>query len=211
MGLASVRHVWPKPRPAAYRRRQPLRQPLPHVASEAAVTDRPFNVLFLCTGNSARSIMAEAILNKLGAGKFRAYSAGSQPKGVVHAETLRLLQGLSHDTSGFRSKSWNEFAKPGAPPLDFAFTVCDNAAGETCPVWPGQPMTAHWGVPDPAEARGAPAEITLAFKDAYRMLHQRIGVFTALPIRSLDQLSLQTKLNAIGRMQGATAKAAEPT
>jgi len=171
----------------------------------------PFNVLFLCTGNSARSIMAEAILNKLGAGKFRAYSAGSLPKGRVNPYTIQLLQSLSYDTSGFRSKSWNEFAKPGAPPLDFAFTVCDNAAGEVCPVWPGQPMTAHWGVPDPAEAKGSQAEISLAFKDAYRMLHQRIGVFTALPIRSLDQLSLQQRLKEIGRMDGATAKAKEPT
>jgi arsenate reductase len=175
------------------------------------VADRPFNVLFLCTGNSARSIMAEAILNKLGAGKFHAYSAGSQPKGQVHPETIRLLQGLGYDTSGFRSKSWSEFAKPGAPLLDFAFTVCDNAAGETCPVWPGQSMTAHWGIPDPAEANGNPTEIALAFKDAYRMLHQRIGIFTALALRSLDQLSLQNKLREIGRMQGATAKAAEPT
>jgi protein-tyrosine-phosphatase len=173
--------------------------------------DRPFNVLFLCTGNSARSIMAEAILNKLGHGKFQAYSAGSDPKGQVNSYTLQLLQSLGYDTSRFRSKSWNEFARPGAPPLDFAFTVCDNAAGETCPVWPGQPMTAHWGVPDPAEATGTPAEIALAFKDAYRMLHQRIGVFTALPIRSLDELSLQSKLNEIGRMSGATAKAIEPS
>jgi arsenate reductase len=175
------------------------------------MTDRPFNVLFLCTGNSARSIIAEAILNKRGGGKFNAYSAGSQPKGHVHPETIRLLQGLDYDTSGFRSKSWNELAKPGAPPLDFAFTVCDDAAGETCPVWPGQPMTAHWGVPDPAEARGSPAEIALAFKDAYRMLYQRISVFMELPIRSLDRLSLQSRLEEIGRMTGATAKAAEPT
>jgi arsenate reductase len=175
------------------------------------VTDRPYNVLFLCTGNSARSIVAEAILNKLGTGKFRAYSAGSQPRGQVHPETLRLLKGLDYDPSVLRSKSWNEFAKPGAPPLDFAFTVCDNAAGETCPVWPGQPMTAHWGVPDPAEARGTPAQVALAFKDAYRMLYQRIGVFTALPIGSLDQLSLQSKLKEIGRMDGAAAKAAERT
>jgi arsenate reductase len=175
------------------------------------MTDRPFNVLFLCTGNSARSIIAEAILNKRGGGKFNAYSAGSHPKGHVHPETIRLLQGLDYDTSGFRSKSWNELAKPGAPPLDFAFTVCDDAAGETCPVWPGQPMTAHWGVPDPAEARGSPAEIALAFKDAYRMLYQRISVFTELPIRSLDRLSLQSRLKEIGRMTGATAKAAEPT
>jgi arsenate reductase len=175
------------------------------------MADRPFNVLFPCTGNSARSIMAEAILNKLGAGKFHAYSAGSQPKGQVHPETVRLLQGLGYDTLGFRSKSWSEFAKPGAPSLDFVFTVCDNAAGETCPVWPGQPMTAHWGIPDPAEAKGNTAEVALAFKDAYRMLHQRIGIFTALPLRSLDKLSLQNKLREIGRMQGAAAKAVEPT
>ncbi len=175
------------------------------------MADRPYNVLFLCTGNSARSIMAEAVLNKLGVGKFRAFSAGSHPKGWVHPETLRLLQGLGYDTSRFRSKSWSEFADPGAPLLDFVFTVCDNAAGETCPVWPGQPMTAHWGVPDPAEANGTPAEIAFAFKDAYRMLFQRIGVFTSLPLRSLDQLSLQRKLREIGRSEGATAKAAEPT
>jgi arsenate reductase len=174
------------------------------------VTDRAFNALFLCTGNSARSIMAEAILNRLGAGKFRAYSAGSQPRGRVHPETIRLLQGLDYDISSFRSKSWDEFAKPGAPSLDFVFTVCDNAAGETCPLWPGQPMTAHWGVPDPADAAGTPAEVALAFKDAYRMLHQRIGVFTALPLRSLDRLSLQSKLKEIGRMGEAAAKAAEP-
>ena len=173
--------------------------------------DDPFNMLFLCTGNSARSVIAEAILNQVGAGRFRAYSAGSQPKGQVNPETLRLLQGLGFDISGFRSKSWSEFARPGAPALDFVFTVCDNAAGETCPVWPGQPMTAHWGIPDPAEATGTPAEIALAFKDAYRMLNQRIGVFTALPLRALDQLSLQRKLNEIGRMTGATAKATEPT
>ena len=176
-----------------------------------AVADRPYNVLFLCTGNSARSILAEAILSTTGAGRFCAYSAGSQPKGQVHPETLRLLLSLGYDTSGFRSKSWSEFAKPGAPALDFVFTVCDNAAGETCPVWPGQPMTAHWGVPDPAEAAGSPAEVALAFKDAYRMLNQRIGVFAALPLRSLDQLSLQQKLKAIGRLAGASAKAAEPT
>jgi arsenate reductase len=173
------------------------------------VTERPFN--FLCTGNSARSIMAEAILNRLGAGKLRAYSAGSHPREQVHPETIRLLQGLDYDISGFRSKSWNEFAKPGAPSLDFVFTVCDNAAGETCPLWPGQPMTAHWGIPDPAQADGSPAEIALAFKDAYRMLHQRIAAFTALPLRSLDRLSLQSRLKDIGHMDGATARAAEPT
>jgi arsenate reductase (thioredoxin) len=176
-----------------------------------AVAGQPFNVLFLCTGNSARSIMAEAILNKLGAGKFCTYSAGSQPKGQVHPETIRLLRGLGYDTSGYRSKSWSEFATPGAPALDFVFTVCDNAAGEACPVWPGQPMTAHWGIPDPALATGTAAEIALAFKDAYRMLFQRIGIFTALPLRSIDEMSLQNKLREIGRMQAATAKAAEPT
>jgi arsenate reductase (thioredoxin) len=161
----------------------------------------PYNVLFLCTGNSARSIMAEAILNKVGAGKFHAYSAGSQPKGHLHPETIRLLQSFGYDVLDFRSKSWHEFAKPSASALDFVFTVCDNAAGETCPIWPGQPMTAHWGVPDPAEAKGTDAEIALAFKDAYRMLNQRIGIFTALPIRSLDRLSLQKRLKEIGDMK----------
>jgi arsenate reductase (thioredoxin) len=170
-----------------------------------------FNVLFLCTGNSARSIMAEAILNRLGMGQFRAFSAGSHPKGQLHPETIRLLQGLHYDTSGLRSKSWSEFAEPGAPLLDFVFTVCDNAAGEICPVWPGQPMTAHWGIPDPAEATGTPAEKALAFKDAYRMLERRIGIFVSLPLRSLDQLSLQRRLREIGRIDGATAQAAEPT
>ena len=175
------------------------------------MAERPYNVLFLCTGNSARSIMAEAILNKVGAGHFRAFSAGSQPKGHVHPETLQLLQSLGYDTSGFRSKSWSEFADPSAPLLDFVFTVCDNAAGETCPVWPGQPITAHWGLPDPAEAKGNPVEIALAFKNTYRMLNQRIGILVALPLRSLDQLSLQKKLREIGRTEGATAKEVEPT
>ena len=174
------------------------------------MTDRPFNVLFLCTGNSARSVMAEAILNKVGAGKFQAFSAGSQPKGQVHPQSLHLLQSLGYDTTRYRSKSWNEFARPGAPALDFVFTVCDNAAGETCPFWPGQPMTAHWGIPDPAAAQGSAAEIALAFKDAYRMLERRIGVFTALPIRALGKLSLQAKLKDIGQMEGATGKVKEP-
>jgi protein-tyrosine-phosphatase len=163
------------------------------------MANQPLNVLFLCTGNSARSIVAEAILNKVGADRFRAYSAGSHPKGRVHPETVRLLQGLGYNTSGFRSKSWDEFTALGAPQFDFVFTVCDNAAAEACPLWPGQPMTAHWGVPDPAQATGSPAEIALAFKDTYRMLNQRIGIFTALPIRSLDQLTLQNKLKDIGR------------
>ena len=168
------------------------------------MTERRFNVLFLCTGNSARSVIAEAILNKIGGDKFRAYSAGSQPKGQVNPRTLQLLQGLGYDTAQFRSKSWSEFARPGAPPLDFVFTVCDNAAGEACPLWPGQPMTAHWGIPDPAAAEGSAAEIALAFKDAYRMLAQRIGIFVALPIDALDRLSLQAKLKEIGRLEGAT-------
>jgi arsenate reductase (thioredoxin) len=150
-------------------------------------------------------------LNKVGPGRFHAFSAGSRPKVQVDPHTIQLLQALDYDTSSVRSKSWSEFAKPAAPALDFVFTVCDNAAGEACPVWPGQPMTAHWGIPDPAEAKGSPAQIALAFKDAYRMLNQRIGIFTALPLRSLDQLSLQNKLREIGRMQGATVNAAEPT
>lgn len=174
------------------------------------MTDRVFNVLFLCTGNSARSIMAEAILNKAGAGKFKAFSAGSRPKGHVHPETLKLLQSLGFDTTRFRSKSWNEFTRPGASALDFVFTVCDNAAGETCPFWPGQPMTAHWGIPDPAAARGSAAEIAVAFKDAYRMLSRRIDVFAALPIASLDQITLQARLKEIGGMDGATAAVKEP-
>ena len=171
------------------------------------MADRPYNVLFLCTGNSARSIIAEAILNKIGGGRFRAWSAGSQPKGRVNPRTLTLLRGLGFDTSGFRSKSWNEFAKPGAPALDFVFTVCDNAAGEACPVWPGKPITAHWGISDPAEATGTEAQIGQAFSDAYRMLNQRISLFTSLPIASLDKLTLQNRLREIGRSQGATAKA----
>jgi arsenate reductase len=167
----------------------------------------PFNVLFLCTGNSARSIIAEAILNRLGKGKFRAFSAGSQPKGAVNLNTIRLLERLDYDTSALRSKSWSEFTQTGAPKLDFVFTVCDNAAGESCPVWPGQPMTAHWGIPDPAEAQGTPAEIALAFNDAYRMLSQRIGIFVSLPIAALDRLTLQAKLRDIGRVDEAPATA----
>jgi protein-tyrosine-phosphatase len=166
------------------------------------MADHPYNVLFLCTGNSARSVIAEAILNKMGAGKFRAYSAGSQPKGRVHPETLKLLRSLGYDTTGFRSKSWVEFLKE--PQFDFVFTVCDNAAEEVCPIWPGQPMTAHWGIPDPAEATGNQAEIALAFKEAYRLLNQRIGIFVSLPLRSLDELSLAAKLHEIGQMEGAT-------
>jgi arsenate reductase (thioredoxin) len=164
-----------------------------------ADTPRTYNVLFLCTGNSARSIMAEVILNRAGQGKFRAFSAGSQPKGQVHPYALDLLRRMNFDVSGLRSKSWSEFAKPDAPKLDFVFTVCDNAAAETCPVWPGQPMTAHWGVPDPAAATGNEAEVRLAFADAFRMLSNRINIFVSLPLRSLDALSLQRQLDAIGK------------
>jgi protein-tyrosine-phosphatase len=175
------------------------------------MADRPTNVLFLCTGNSARSIIAEAILNRLGAGNFRAYSAGSQPKGRVNPNAIQLLQSLGYDTSFYRSKSWDEFARAGEPKFDFVFTVCDHAAAEACPLWPGQPMTAHWGIADPAEATGTPGEIALAFRQAYRLLNQRIGIFTSLPLRSLGQLSLQGRLREIGRMAGATATVTEAT
>ena len=166
-----------------------------------------YNVLFLCTGNSARSIIAEAILNRAGRGRFKAFSAGSQPKGKINPRTLDLLRKLNHDVAALRSKSWAEFAKPGAPDLDFVFTVCDNAAGESCPLWPGQPITAHWGIPDPVAASGTQAEIALAFKDAYRMLNRRIDLFLALPIEKLDRLVLTTRLREIGRSEGATEKA----
>jgi len=158
-----------------------------------------FHVLFLCTGNSARSIMAEAILNRGGAGRFKAYSAGSHPKGMVHPYAVDLLKKLNYPAQDFRSKSWDEFAAAAAPKLDFVFTVCDNAASEVCPIWPGQPMTAHWGVPDPAAAEGTEAERRLAFADAYRMLNNRISIFVNLPIASLDRLSLQKRLTDIGR------------
>lgn len=160
--------------------------------------DSKLNVLFLCTGNSARSILAESILNRDGAGRFCAFSAGSHPKGEVHPHALDLLRKLNYPLAGLRSKSWEEFAVAGAPRLDFVFTVCDNAAGETCPIWPGQPMTAHWGVPDPAAAVGTEAERRLAFADSYRMLANRIGIFINLPLRSLDRLGLQQRLDAIG-------------
>jgi arsenate reductase len=166
-----------------------------------------YNVLFLCTGNSARSIIAEAILNREGRGRFKAFSAGSQPKGTVNPRTLDLLRKFNYDVATLRSKSWAEFAKPGAPDLDFVFTVCDNAAGESCPLWPGHPITAHWGIPDPAAASGTEAEIALAFKDAYRMLNRRIDLFLALPIQKLDRLVLTTRLKEIGRGEGATEKA----
>ena len=163
------------------------------------MADKVYNVLFLCTGNSARSVLAEAILNREGMGRFKAWSAGSHPKGEVHPYTLALLENLNFDTSFARSKSWDEFAAPGAPAMDFVFTVCDQAAAEACPVWPGQPMTAHWGVPDPAAVEGNEAEKRLAFSDTFRMLNNRISVFTSLPIASLDSLALQRQLDDIGR------------
>ena len=168
----------------------------------------PYNVLFLCTGNSARSIMAEVILNRAGQGKFRPFSAGSQPKGQVHPYALDLLTKLHYDVAGLRSKSWTEFSGPEAPKLDFVFTVCDNAAKETCPVWPGQPMTAHWGVPDPAEATGNEAEIRFAFADTLRMLTNRFNIFVSLPLQSVDQLTVQKQLDAIGKTKDADANPA---
>jgi arsenate reductase (thioredoxin) len=169
----------------------------------AVASHRPYNVLFLCTGNSARSIMAEAILSRFGAGKFNAYSAGSHPKGEVHPHALRLLERFNFKIGNFRSKNWEEFAQADAPPLDFVFTVCDNAAGEVCPVWPGQPMSAHWGVPDPAAATGSEAEIAAAFADAYGRLSNRITIFVALPFEGLDRLTLQKRLDDIGRSKDA--------
>ena len=165
----------------------------------------PLNVLFLCTGNSARSIMAESILNRVGAGKFKAFSAGSMPAGQVNPHALALLEKLNYPTEGLRSKPWDEFSRttnPGAPELDFVFTVCDNAAGEVCPIWPGQPMSAHWGLSDPAAVEGTAAEKAIAFADAYRMLNNRISIFVNLPMATLDSLSLQTRLNEIGKTQG---------
>ncbi|HUO66953.1 MAG TPA: arsenate reductase ArsC [Gammaproteobacteria bacterium] len=163
------------------------------------MTEREYRVLFLCTGNSARSIIAESVLNRLGGGRFMAFSAGSFPKGEVHPYALELLQRQGYPTEHLRSKSWDEFAGPDAEPLDFVFTVCDNAAGEVCPIWPGQPMTAHWGLPDPAAATGSEAERRLAFADTLRALNSRIGVFVSLPLKSLDRLSLRDRLREIGR------------
>jgi arsenate reductase (thioredoxin) len=161
--------------------------------------ERVYNILFLCTGNSARSILGEAIVDKLGKGRFEGFSAGSQPKGAVHPYALDLLASLRLATEGLSSKSWDVFAKPGAPRMDFIFTVCDNAAGEACPVWPGQPMTAHWGIPDPAAVEGSEVERRAAFRQAYAALENRIGLFLALPLASLDRMTLQKRLDAIGR------------
>ena len=166
------------------------------------MADRPYNVLFLCTGNSARSIIAESILRQDGAGRFSAYSAGSQPKGSVNPFALKVLDALGYPADGFRSKSWGEFAEPGAPVMDFVFTVCDSAAGETCPVWPGQPMTAHWGIEDPAAVEGHEFQRMAAFEDALRFIRNRITAFVSLPLASIDRLSLQARLNAIGRAKG---------
>ncbi len=168
------------------------------------MADRSFNVLFLCTGNSARSIIAESILRKVGAGRFRAFSAGSHPKGFVNSFAVKVLDSLDYPTDGVRSKSWDEFAAPGAPVMDFVFTVCDTAAAEVCPIWPGQPMTAHWGIEDPAVVEGTDIQKEAAFVLATRYLKNRISIFTSLPIRSLDKMALNAKLREIGRLEGAT-------
>jgi protein-tyrosine-phosphatase len=170
---------------------------------------RVYNVLFLCTGNSARSILAESILRKDGAGRFRSFSAGSQPKGAVNPFALKVLEALDYPSEDFRSKSWEELVVAGASAMDFVFTVCDSAAGETCPVWPGQPMTAHWGIEDPAAVEGTDVEKEAAFNAAFRHLKNRISAFIDLPIASIDKLALGTSLREIGRMEGATSTQAE--
>ena len=169
------------------------------------MADRLFNTLFLCTGNSARSILAESILRKDGANRFRAFSAGSTPKGEVHPLALRALEAMDYPIDGMRSKSWLEFASADAPVMDFVFTVCDNAAGESCPIWPGQPMTAHWGIENPAAAEGSELQKQAAFVTAFRYLKDRIDTFLNLPLRSIDRLSLGTRLREIGRSDGATS------
>jgi arsenate reductase (thioredoxin) len=174
------------------------------------MADRIFNVLFLCTGNSARSIMGESILGKDGAGRFNAYSAGSHPKGNVNPFALKVLDSYGYPIDGLRSKSWDEFARAGAPAMDFVFTVCDSAAAETCPVWPGQPSTAPWGIEDPAAVKGSDIEKERAFVQAFKFLRNRIGLFLALPLASIDQLSLRRRLREIGNLEGA-ARAAEKT
>jgi arsenate reductase len=171
------------------------------------MTDRIHNVLFLCSGNSARSIIGEAILNDLGRSRFKAFSAGTDPHGEINPHTIEVLRAAGHDVSNLRSKSWDEFAKPDAPPLDFVITVCDDAAGETCPAWPGEPMLAHWGIPDPARATGSQAEIAVAFDEAYGMMKRRIELLLALPIAKLDRMVVVEHLKDIGRSDGATAMA----
>jgi len=170
------------------------------------MSDQPMNVLFLCTHNSARSVIAESIINVLGRGKFKGFSAGSQPRGEIHPFALDLLKRLNYDTSNIRSKSWDEFADPSAPPLNFVFTVCDDAANETCPIWRGQPMTAHWGLPDPSRAKGTEAERRHAFADTHRMLYQRISILVNLPLKEFDKLTLQKRLDEIGRTVAASSK-----
>lgn len=169
--------------------------------------DKIYNVLFLCTGNSARSVLGEALMNKLGAGRFKAFSAGSQPKGEIHPMSLEVLSSFGFPTEGLRSKNWNEFTKPGAPEFDFIFTVCDNAAGETCPVWPGKPVTAHWGLEDPAAVEGEGQR--QAFVEALSYLRKRIELFLVLPHASIDELAMRQKLKAIGRSEGASKGASE--
>jgi arsenate reductase (thioredoxin) len=169
------------------------------------MSDKIYNVLFLCTGNSARSILGEAVMNKLGAGRFKAYSAGSQPKGEVHPMALSVLDGMGYDTTGMHSKSWSEFSKPGSPEFDFIFTVCDNAAGETCPVWFGHPMTAHWGIEDPAAVEGEGQRT--AFMQSLRYLTRRIELFLTLPIASIDEMAMKQKLKEIGKTEGASSGA----
>jgi arsenate reductase (thioredoxin) len=174
------------------------------------MSERPFNVLFLCTGNSARSVLAEGILRKDGAGRFNVFSAGSHPKGKINPFALKALEAYGYPAVGYRSKSWDEFAAPGAPVMDFVFTVCDSAAGEACPIWPGQPMTAHWGIEDPAAVEGSNIEKERAFVTAFKYLKNRISVFISLPIRSLDRMALGARLREIGRLDGATAKTPAP-
>jgi arsenate reductase len=169
------------------------------------MSDPLYNVLFLCTGNSARSILAESILRKNGVGRFNSFSAGSQPKGAVNLFAIKVLERMGYPHEGFRSKNWDEFAKKGAPQLDFVFTVCDNAAGEVCPIWPGQPMTAHWGIEDPAAVEGTDIQKEAAFVQAFRYLQRRIDLFIALPLTRIDKLSLGTKLRDIGKIDGASA------
>ena len=170
------------------------------------MTETPYNILFLCTGNSARSVIAEALMNKLGMGRFRAFSAGSMPKGQINPHAVPIVERLGFSASDFRSKSWDEFAAPGAPKLDFVITVCDEAAGEVCPIWPGQPMTAHWGIPDPAAVTSSEAVISAAFAEACRQLTNRINLFLALPMESIDRMSLQRKLREIGERAARSAE-----
>ncbi len=168
------------------------------------MVDRTYNVLFLCSGNTARSVLAEGVLRKDGAGRFHAFSAGSHPKGAIHPFAIKTLAAFGYPTDGFRSKSWDEFARAGAPPMDFVFTVCDSAAGEACPIWPGHPITAHWGVEDPAAVEGSDIEKERAFTAAFRFLRNRISAFLALPLASLDEMTIAARLREIGRGDGAT-------